>query len=47
MNMGKIKDTTKRLKDENNSIERRYRSVMLQLFNSGNTHTSYRLGLLP
>ena len=28
MNMKKIKDTTKRLKDENNSIERRYRSTI-------------------
>ena len=28
MNMKKIEDTTKQLKDENNSIERRYRSVI-------------------
>ena len=27
MNMRKIEDMTKRLKDDNNSIERRYRSV--------------------
>ena len=28
MNMRKVEDTIKRLKDENNSIERRYRSVI-------------------
>ena len=28
MNMGKIEDTTKQLKDENDSIKRQYRSVI-------------------
>ena len=28
INMRKIKDTTKQLKDENNSIEKRYRSII-------------------
>ena len=28
MNMGKIEDTTKQLKDKNNSIERQYRSII-------------------
>ena len=38
MNMGKIEDTTKRLKDENNSIERQYRSVIYYICSIPATH---------
>ena len=48
MNMRKIKDTTEQLKDENNSIEKRHRSIICcNCSKSSNTQTSYRLGLLP
>ena len=39
MNMIKIRDTNKQLKDENNSIERRYRSVICYTFLCSNPAT--------
>ena len=38
MNMEKIKDATKQLKDENNSIERRYRPVICCNCSIATTH---------
>ena len=39
MNMIKIRDTNKQLKDENNSIERRYRSIICYTFLCSNPAT--------
>ena len=43
--MRKIRDATEQLKDENNSIEKRHRSIIC--CNCSIPQTSYRLGLLP
>ena len=39
MNMRKIRDTTKELKDENDLIERRYRSITCCTFSCSNPAT--------
>ena len=48
MNMIKIRDKNKQLKDENNSIERRYRSVICYAFLCSNpaTHLLVKGGCL-
>ena len=38
MNMGKIEDTTKQLKDESDLIKRRYRSVICSIYSNPATH---------
>ena len=38
INMRKIKDTTEQLKDENNSIEKRYRSIICCYCSNPATH---------
>ena len=47
MNMRKIKDATEKLKYENNSIERRYRSIICSNCSNPATHLVTGLGCYP